>query len=287
MRIFTFLLLATVMPIGQAQSPVNDLPEPRVGFSPPRFELKWDGTGSTESLVVLNTSGQPLGVAVTVVNWDLDEDNKTRTIAPTEQSLDQWMIINPLQFSIEPNSQQTVRFAIRPRIEPTPGEHRAMIFLEEKPLEREADDEKMSINFRFGLPVYLQVGEADRSGEINGMHLVKSPQFVALALDFTNTGNAYARLQGSYAIWPEAQYPGDSAAADILESLVDKDNEEQEQQLSFDILPGSVVLPGYQRTLQIPVSLPEVAGDFVMVVSGSIGDAPLWRTLRFSRTALN
>ena len=38
------------------------------------------------------------------------------------------MIINPVEFTIPAGGEQVVRFAVRPRAQPEPGEHRAMVF---------------------------------------------------------------------------------------------------------------------------------------------------------------
>jgi P pilus assembly chaperone PapD len=283
------LLLAAVIclqpALAQTESDGSQgvVPQPRVGFSPPRFELDWDGKGRTESLTVLNLSEELLTVSVAVGNWDLDEDNRTRHLPPTEQSLDQWMIVNPLKFSIEPGSQQTVRFAIRPRVKPEPGEHRAMIYLTETANPEEME-QSMRIRFRFGLPVYLHVGEKDRRGRLLSMDLDTASGAGSLDLDFTNTGSAYARIDASYFIWPASEYPGDDAARAFIPSVSSLSDEEQEHLAErYGQLPGTPILPGYERTVSAPVKLPRTAGSYVLAVAGKVGDVPLWKTLHFER----
>ena len=283
-KIMTVCLLASPLVAAQVDE-LTDLPQARVGFSPPRFELEWEGAGKTESLVVLNTSDKPLKIDVSVANWDLDEHSRTRVLPPTEQSLDQWMVVNPLSFEIEPHGQQTVRFAIRPRVAPSPGEHRAMLYLEEQPLDSGDAPESVQVNFRFGLPVYLQVGEAVRTGDLHNVQLMRTQQGAALGVDFSNTGSAYCRLDAHYAIWRESEYPGDAKARARIDRLAGVEDDRDIELLYFNRLPGTPVLPGDRRTLAMPLDLPQVPGSFVMAVSGSMGDVAVWKTLRFSRAS--
>ena len=282
------LCLGLAAPAGaQGEDPAgfSVTPTPRVGFSPPRFELEWDGKGSTESLSVLNVSDTPLSVAVTVGNWDLDEENRNRELPPTEQSLDQWMIVNPLQFTIEPGGSQTVRFAIRPRVQPAPGEHRAMIYLAEQPTEAADGEQALRVSFNFGIPVYLHVGEKRREGTLHGIALDSATAPRLLQVDFSSTGTAYARLDAHYMIWPRSAYPGDEKAAAAIRSMAAEPDTagQRGDGRVFARLPGTPVLPGYRRTLQLPIIMPDAPGDYVLAVSGRMGDVNLWQTLPFSR----
>ena len=282
------LCLGLAAPAGaQGQGPAgfSVTPQPRVGFSPPRFELEWDGKGSTESLSVLNVSDTPLSVAVTVGNWDLDEENRNRELPPTEQSLDQWMIVNPLQFTIEPGGSQTVRFAIRPRVQPAPGEHRAMVYLAEQPAAAADGEQALRVSFNFGIPVYLHVGEKRREGTLHGITLDSATAPRLLQVDFSSTGTAYARLDAHYMIWPRSAYPGDDEAAAAIRSMAAEPDAAGPQVNGqvFARLPGTPVLPGYRRTLQLPIIMPDAPGDYVLAVSGRMGDVNLWQTLPFSR----
>ncbi len=270
---------------GGGSSGLSVTPKPRVGFSPPRFELQWDGRGSTESLSVLNVSDAPLSVEVSLGNWDLDEENRNRELPPTEQSLDQWMIVNPLQFTIEPGDSQTVRFAIRPRVQPAPGEHRAMIYLAEQPAGSTEAEQALRVSFRFGIPVYLHVGEKVRTGTLHGIALDRTEAPGQLLIDFSSTGTAYARLDAHYMTWPRAAYPGDEKAAAAIRSLAAEPATEHQGRAGelFSRLPGTPVLPGYRRTLKLPIVLPDAPGDYILAIAGRMGDVELWHTLPFSR----
>jgi len=122
--------------------------EPKLAISPSRIEM-YPEKKATESITVLNLGNEPMQVEVAVQNWDFDNNNNYRALPPTPQSLDQWLIINPVKLSIPAKSQQTVRLAVRPRVEPEDGEHRAMVFF------RQLNSEGKGLNFRFnvGVPI--------------------------------------------------------------------------------------------------------------------------------------
>ena len=103
-----------------------------MGVSPSRFDLNLDEDTGTHSFRVFNYGDKPLNVNLEINNWDLDERGKVRLLPPTEQSLDRWIIINPVRFEIKPEDSQLVRFEIRPRTKLTEGEHRAMIYLNQE-----------------------------------------------------------------------------------------------------------------------------------------------------------
>ena len=97
-------------------------PPAQIAVSPSRFEVEIGPKPTTEAVTVMNLGKDPVTIMVTVASWDLDELNKVRILEPDEQSLDQWMVINPLRFTVPSGKSQTVRFSIRPKIRPLPGE---------------------------------------------------------------------------------------------------------------------------------------------------------------------
>jgi P pilus assembly chaperone PapD len=281
------LLVASFVPaVGHSQPMAkqpSNMPTPRVGFSPARFELDWNGKGSTESLAIINVSDKPLSVTVAVKNWDLDENNRTRNLPPTEQSLDQWIMINPLSFSIDPGSRQTLRFSIRPKVKPAPGEHRAMIYISEIPEPGNNKEDEMSFTFNFGLPVYLHVGKEKRTGELHGTDIVAAREGHYVALDFESTGTAYARLDASYASWKKEEYPGIETAISSIAKL-EKLGDEEKSELPYlhGELAGTPVLPGYRRKIYSRLETPAVKGEYITVVAGKIGEVDVVKELSSS-----
>ena len=62
---------------------------------------------------LFNKSAKDIKVAIRVANFDLDEQNRVRELAPTPHSLDQWIIIRSLRFVIKAGETRTIRFAVR------------------------------------------------------------------------------------------------------------------------------------------------------------------------------
>jgi len=68
-------------------------PPAQIAVSPSRFEVEIGSKPTTEAVDVMNLGDEPVSIAVSVVTWDLDEGNQVRIVEPTEQTLDQWMVI--------------------------------------------------------------------------------------------------------------------------------------------------------------------------------------------------
>ena len=190
--------------------------QPAIAISPPRLEMHPESGKASESITVLNMSSNPMQLKVAVNNWDLDLDNKFRALAPTEQSLDQWLIINPVRLTIPANSQQTVRLAIRPRAKPEAGEHRAMIFFKQLP----DPTKKGQINFNVGVPVYAYYGDVKRTAEVHSIDFNSSE--MEFIFDVTNTGNSYVRPEGHYLVMSSENAGGDEELFDLLSESAKK-----------------------------------------------------------------
>ena len=244
-----------------------------IAVSPARFELDLNNSRKTQTLEIVNSADKPVEIGIDMANFDLDENNQLRVLPPTEQSLDQWIAINPTRVKIPAKGRRTMRFAIRPQVEPEDGEHRAVIFLNQN--NTSEGEEGLRFKFRLGVVVYGQVGETNRTAQLHGV----SPNAKGMSLDVQNTGNAHARFKGIYAVWNAANYPGDAAAAAMLQGIQDT------RKISEDVVaPGTLaagvvaetpVLPGTRRN--VVQQLPDVAksGQRKVYLLGKLGDAPV------------
>lgn len=203
---------------------------PRLGISPSRIELQLNKSGQANSeFTVLNMSDRQMPVEMKVTHWDLDENSQVRVIPPTEQSLDQWLLVNPLTFVVPPNGSQTVRFGIRPKVQPLAGEHRAMVYIRELPDAQSSQG--LSVSLNYGLPIYANFGEVKRSPVLHDIKLETLERVYELVLDIENTGNAYVRPEGRVGVWPQSIFPGEQQATRMLS------NESAESTRPGDIQP--------------------------------------------------
>ena len=254
-------------------------PPAQIAVSPSRFELAVDDRPSTESVNLINLSKRDVTVQVTTSNWDLDETNRIRLLAPTEQSLDQWMVINPLRFTVPAGETQTVRFSIRPRVRPEPGEHRAMIYFNQV-LPEATEQRILRVRFNVGVAVYALVGDPSRRGRLNAVSVDNESNPVLTRFDVSSDGQAHVRLAGQYAVYPAAVYPG-------VEETVGLDRELREGRLPEHVLlagylPSRPVLPDTRRDVLLRLSRELPPGDYVLDLNGEIAGELIDRAVPFN-----
>ncbi len=248
---------------------------PQVAISPSRFELDIGPQPTTESVRIMNLGDAPIEVQVSVANWDLDEANQVRVLDPTEQSLDQWMTINPLRFTVAPRETQNVRFSIRPRVAPEPGEHRAMIYLDQ--ILGDEPRAGMRMRFQYGVAVYGQVGERLRKGTLHGIDVSAADGVLSARFDISSEGTAHVRMTGQYAIWPAEAYPGAAATG-----VYDSRNPPPAAVVQVGNLPSLPVLPGYRRQLVLREQLTLTPGTYVFDINGDLSGMPLDQAVPFT-----
>ncbi|NKB31726.1 MAG: hypothetical protein GKR91_01335 [Pseudomonadales bacterium] len=255
-------------------------PAPRMGISPDRYQIVFDEAGGeTQSLLVQNLSDEPLSLSLSVSNWVLNDDNQIIVAPPTESSLDQWIVINPLRVTVPPGSPQTIRWAIMPRLQPQQGEYRAIIFIEEElPPRADPDNTEIRMKMRYGLPIYAHVGESIESAELHGLGVTRTGD--RLNIELSNDGNTHSRLSGNYGIWPTAEFPGSEEALKMLRAV----NPENQDTVDFFAgnLPPSVILPGNRRNIPLPIELEET-GEFTIQLNAGFAQLEINDALSFTK----
>jgi hypothetical protein len=220
-------------------------------------------------------------VRIRVAHFDLDEQNKVREIAPTRQSLDQWIIVRPLEVNIPAGTSATVRFAIRPLTRPSPGEHRAMIFLEQLQDEKQAKANVLNVAYRLGVAVYGYAGDRQVRTKLHGVQADAK----GFGLDIESLGNALSRISGAYGVWPAKSFPGKVEAVDavgrIRSALGKKLPAVAGTELSGS-LPGFPVLPGYRRTVSEGWRQPLAKGSYKFVAAGRVGELAFTEIVDFT-----
>lgn len=271
-------ILALVVCAGAAEAATLE-PPAQVAVSPSRFELPIGSQPTTESLTLFNYGDEAVDISVSLSHWDLDDENRVRVIEPTEQSLDQWLVVNPLQFRVEARSAQTVRFSIRPRVRPEEGEHRAMIYFDQQL--PQSDAPRVRVRFRMGVAIYGHVGEPRRSGELHGVELLTGERSLGASFDISSLGSAHLRMSGQYAIWPVSSYPG-AEATTTIDGLERRGAEIPHGSLVAGLLPATPVLPATRRSVILNTGADLPPGDYVLDLNGTLGDQKVDRGIPFS-----
>ena len=269
----------------RAQNTEASGPPITIGVSPPRFELDIGKGPVNESLRVFNFGTEPARIRVNVHDWTLDEANQVQLVPPSEQSLEQWLIINPVAFELPPGEVQTVRFSVRPKVQPIEGEHRAIVYLEQEPrvIGTGSDGEPMRVVGKLGVAIYGYAGEVSRRGQLHGLQVDAERSVPTARFDLSSLGNAHVRLRGHYAIWPAGTYPG--ATETIRQSEEQTELALPDGALEVGQLPQMPVLPDSRRTILVSGQQPLPPGNYVLDVNGEIAGEAIDVGIPFAVTA--
>lgn len=237
-----------------------------IAVSPPRFDILLTGTTATETLKVVNLGDAPLTLKISVVHFGLDEENRLQLLPPSPQSADQWLVITPLEFTIEPGKSQSVRFAVKPRVQPEAGEHRAMIFLQEQP-PKEKPFATLNLA-EVGVGVYVNVPPVERKAAVHCVDFRWLANSLWAALDVESLGNAHVRPQAYYVVWPLASFPGKPGSAPVQETPGGPVKAPEGSVLA-GLVPDIPILPGTRRTLRFSLgTVPP--GEYVVELVGAV-----------------
>lgn len=254
-----------------------------IGVSPPRFHIDMNSNKTRSQAVrILNLDSQPVELKVYVQSWVLNEQNKLQVIPPKEQSLEQWIIFTPSKFTIPPGGSQTVRFAIRPRVKPQSGEHRAVLFVEEIP--RTSTPKKgVTLIGKLGVAIYGYVGDIKRIGVLNSVSVNTKPNALNAVFDISSQGNGYVNMQGQYAIWPATKYPGAGATKLIpIANLEKPELKTSEPVVDAGFLPSTPVLPDNRRRILLPITKKLSPGSYVLDINGELNGVAIKKSIPFT-----
>ena len=230
-------------------------PPGQIAIFPSMFELQIGSKPVNESIRLKNMKKKPVTIKTDVYNWTLDRQNNLQIIPGTPQSLDRWMIINPLTFTIDPGQEQVVRFSIRPGVKPEPGEHRAIVYFTEQPDEQDVNA-AVQVTFRIGVGIYAYADPVRQSATLQNISFDAASSTIKAHIN--NSGNVHTRLKGAYTVWEKGTFPGFGKTGSKTKPVTSG---------TLNNLP---VLPGENRVIETPISLPGKPGLYAFAVSGSI-----------------
>jgi fimbrial chaperone protein len=267
---FAFLLMVTLLSV----RPAFAAPElqPQLSVWPITFEgIEIGEAPVNETIKVRNLKKRPVTMHAEVYTWTHDDKFEVKLVPPTPQSLDQWMVVNPLRFTIPAGGEQTIRFSIRPRVKPEPGEHRAILYLSE---EESAEKKEHSIQMlaRYGIGIYGHVQPIKREASLTGFSFDRKSGTLAGVV--RNGGNVHARLRGSYSVWKQGAFPGLKAARELPVAF-EGDVKKPEGLIVHGTFAGGPTLPGFTRTYTSKLAIPANSGAYVVAFTGELDGAPV------------
>ncbi len=252
--------------------------------SPPRMEVMLDSASAsaTGAIQVINMSQQEIPLQVNAASWVLDETNQLEAVPPTANSVTNALLISPAQFVLPAAGQQTVRFAIQPKVELPPGEHRLILLVAPQPrAAAQAEGVSVSTVVQLGSVVYVNVGEPIREATLHGITL-DPVNPTGVEFDISSTGNAHVRLDGQYAIWRASEYPG----AENTAPIVPREGEDPFPQgvVNVESIRDTPILADTRRTVLQELTQTLDPGEYVLDINGSLIDAPIDTGLPFEVT---
>lgn len=256
------------------------LPPPSVGISPNRIVVDVDKKTVTESATILNLTDKPVTLTASLVSFDLDEANEFRELPTQPGSLPAAMILNPVDFTIPPQSSQTVRLAIVPERLAHSGEHRAMLFVSEL---AETNQVGMQVRFRLGVPIYARVGEVVEDGIVHEVDVAVDEDRLSLDVDLSSEGNVQVRADGYYLWWSRADFPGEEDAIAAVERMRADPNASQPKSATGGLINTKPVFPGTRRTVDAKLIPPEDVGEYLLALQLTAGGEVVNRMIAFDK----
>ncbi len=249
----------------------------QVAIAPQIYTIDLDKQpNQTYSFRLMNFSKAAIPIAVSVVNWTMNAKGDVEPAPLTEQSLAPWLQINPTRFVLPPEGSQVVRFAIRPALPLTPGEHRAMIYFSQQP-EGQQPKGTFRVLFQLGAAVYARVPPYTMQGEI----VSATPDAHGVSFEVRNAGNATARMVGQYVVWRRGAVP---ATGPWPVHPGDEHRKPPPGLAASGALPLDADLPGLTRSVRLEFEdkngLPP--GNYVLYMRGTFGAPNIDRELRFN-----
>ncbi|WP_019671723.1 hypothetical protein [Psychrobacter lutiphocae] len=147
------------------QDKQKQLPPAQLGISPARINETVSLTNNkntarlNQSLTLYNYGSKPKSIRLNLIDIDTATG---KPIAPNENTLKPWTLINPTEFTIAPGGYQTVRLSLRPPVQFATGTHSAMLSIEQqvdKALTYDADGQGVTVEIgsRYGLPITFHI----------------------------------------------------------------------------------------------------------------------------------
>lgn len=265
-----------------------------ISVSPPRIMVDMNTKGrrysnDTNVITISNLSDKPVEMKAYVRNWRMNEKNELEEIESTKDSLDQWIVFTPSRFTIPPRKTQRVRFAIRPKVEPKPGEYRAVIYIEEAAPASNPDADTIETVGRVGVVVYGYYGDAEkikRVGTVNSVAVNVKPNQIQAVLDVSNKGNAFVRMEGQYAIWRAGKYPG-AKATEPIKNVGNSSTKLPANVVTAGSIDSPPVLPSDNRRILLPLIEKLPPGNYVLDINANLSGTPVDKGIPFTVPAVN
>jgi hypothetical protein len=181
-----------------------------LSIAPAYVELILDKGIPSGVFTIMNTGNAEVRYRVNAVAFTVDLNGGIKLIAPDEHSLAPWIVFNPKEFAMAPNSQRKIRFAVSPKGKLRTGEYWAAMELESL----DATSLKGSTETGGGynikvipsilVPIFGKVGNVRYRGMSKEIKVVSEGKGKTIETWFANTGEGRIFFKGEYEIVSES-----------------------------------------------------------------------------------
>ncbi|MFO7982446.1 MAG: fimbria/pilus periplasmic chaperone [Desulfuromonadales bacterium] len=131
---------------------------------------------------LINEGSEKVSLQIQATEWMQDENGEDLYVPSKD------LIFFPKILTVEPKEERVLRAGIRsPAVQ---REKTYRLFIEEIPEASRADATQVSINIRFGLPVFVEPLQKQAQAEISSLELKAGK----IAAEISNTGNVHFRI---------------------------------------------------------------------------------------------
>lgn len=206
-----------------------------IALAPSRLELVIPRGGSQTVVVSVISSGgdssKPIRLLATLGDWDLTPEGKMTYGKPgtVARSAADWMIYSPVEVTVRPGETHPIRVTIDVPKDAEPGDHRAVLFVEERPpdLKTLANQRRLVFHFRLAAIFYVKVPPLETRGALSGLEASVSGGRLHVTPVLENEGNTILRPVHSFTLR--------DADGKVVSRLDDVE--------SYPVLAGSKLLP--------------------------------------------
>jgi hypothetical protein len=175
-------------------------------ITPAYVELNLDKGVPSGVFQIANTGDAEVRYRINAASFNFDSDGGTQLIDPDERSMAPWIVFSPKEFTLAPNSQQKVRFAVSPKGKLRTGEYWAAMELESldaathKSLDEKGREMSVKVISSVVVPIFGKVGNVRYRGMSKEMKVVSNGKEKTLEAWVANTGEGRLFLEGKYEI---------------------------------------------------------------------------------------
>lgn len=201
------LLCFVIAVLAFVQLSFSDNAYAALSISPAFVEVTLDKGVPSGQFLVTNVGDVEERYRIKARSFLFLEDGGVRLAEADEQSLATWIKFNPKEFTLPPNTKQTIRFAVIPKGKLRPGEYWAVMELESLSSSFASGKDAGGREFNLEIvpsilvPICGKVGDVKYQGVLKQLRAFAVDNGSAIEVYLTNTGEGRLRVSGEYEIF--------------------------------------------------------------------------------------